>query len=233
MQLCILVQGTCLNRERFGEEHIATKYMMINVLSITEHENSLQWRQNEHDGLSNHQPHDCLLNHSFMCRSKTTSKIRVTGICAGNSPVTGEFPAQRDNNAENIFIWWRHHVTHDILTFALSSSSKIYNWIDKNVWLVWDTYPMKSLMTDWGTFIITLWSPRWLYIGLNPASTWPGYLASTRSITWLLVRATPSHRQPWRWLSFLNRSLYTEMYVFQSSQVLQMIVLQITNFMSH
>ena len=27
----------------------------------------------------------------------------------GNSPVTGEFPAQRDSNAENVFIWWRHH----------------------------------------------------------------------------------------------------------------------------
>ena len=30
------------------------------------------------------------------------SKLRVTGLCAGNSPVTGEFPAQRDSNAENL-----------------------------------------------------------------------------------------------------------------------------------
>ena len=28
-------------------------------------------------------------------RSNKTSKHRVTGLCAGNSPVTGEFPAQR------------------------------------------------------------------------------------------------------------------------------------------
>ena len=27
----------------------------------------------------------------------------------GNSPVIGEFPAQRSSNAENVFIWWRHH----------------------------------------------------------------------------------------------------------------------------
>ena len=27
------------------------------------------------------------------------------------SPVTGEFPAQRANNAENVSIWWRHHVS--------------------------------------------------------------------------------------------------------------------------
>ena len=54
----------------------------------------LQWRHNEHDGLSNHLPHDCLLNRLFRRRSKKTSKLRVTGLCAGNSPVTGEFLAQ-------------------------------------------------------------------------------------------------------------------------------------------
>ena len=30
-------------------------------------------------------------------------------ICAGNSPVTGEFPAQMASNAENVSIWWCHH----------------------------------------------------------------------------------------------------------------------------
>ena len=28
----------------------------------------------------------------------------------GNSPVTGEFSSQRASNAENVSIWWRHHV---------------------------------------------------------------------------------------------------------------------------
>ena len=35
----------------------------------------------------------------FGCRSKKTSKLRVTGLCVGNSPVTGEFPAQMAGNA--------------------------------------------------------------------------------------------------------------------------------------
>ena len=39
------------------------------------------------------------------------SKLRVTGLCAGNSPWTGEFPAHIASNAENISIWWRHHVS--------------------------------------------------------------------------------------------------------------------------
>ena len=42
--------------------------------------------------------------------SKKTSSLPVTGLCAGNSPVTGEFPAQMASNAENVSIWWRHHV---------------------------------------------------------------------------------------------------------------------------
>ena len=43
-------------------------------------------------------------------RSKKTSKLRVTGLCEGISPVTSEFPAQSAINAENVSIWWRHHV---------------------------------------------------------------------------------------------------------------------------
>ena len=41
---------------------------------------------------------------------KKTSKFHVAGLCEGNSPMTGEFPAQRASNAENVSIWWRHHV---------------------------------------------------------------------------------------------------------------------------
>ena len=64
---------------------------------------------NGRDGVSNHQTHDCLLNRLFGLRSKKTSKLRVTGLCAGNSPGTGEFTAQMASNAKNVSIWWRHH----------------------------------------------------------------------------------------------------------------------------
>ena len=36
-------------------------------------------------------------------------KLHVTGLCAGNSPGTGEFPPQMASNLENVSIWWRHH----------------------------------------------------------------------------------------------------------------------------
>ena len=82
----------------------------------------LRWRHNGPDCVSNHQPHDCLLNRLFQHRSKKTSKLRVTGLCAGNSPGTGEFPApgtgefpaQRASYVENVSIWWRHHATRHL-----------------------------------------------------------------------------------------------------------------------
>ena len=46
----------------------------------------LQWRHFDHDGVSNHQPHGCLLNRLFRRRSKKTLKLRATGLCVGNSP---------------------------------------------------------------------------------------------------------------------------------------------------
>ena len=78
--------------------------------SINNASQSLQWRHNGRDCVSNHQPHDCLLNRLFRRRSKNTSKLRVTGHCSGTSPGTGEFPVQMASYAENVSIWWRHHV---------------------------------------------------------------------------------------------------------------------------
>ena len=70
---------------------------------------ALQWRHNGCDTVSNHQPRECFLIHLIRQRSKKTSKLRVTGLGAGNSLETGEFPAQRASDAENVSIWWRHH----------------------------------------------------------------------------------------------------------------------------
>ena len=64
---------------------LKTSFLCLLTLWV---EISLQWRHNGCDGVSNHQPHRCLLNSLFSCRSKKTSKLRVTGLCAGNSPVS-------------------------------------------------------------------------------------------------------------------------------------------------
>ena len=77
----------------------------------------LQWRHNERD---------CLLNRLFRRRSKKTSKLRVTGLCAGNSPGTGEFPAQMASYAENVSIWWRHHAIIDTIGLMI--------WVNQRCW---------------------------------------------------------------------------------------------------
>ena len=84
---------------------------------------SLQWRHNGRDSVSNHQPHDWLLNSLFKRRLQKTSKLRVTGLCARNSPGTGEFPTQMASNEENVSIWWLHHVCPDCgrVTLAMHS----------------------------------------------------------------------------------------------------------------
>ena len=81
----------------------------------------LQSRHNECDGVSNHRRFHRLLNCWFRCRQKK-SKLRVTGLCAGNSPVTGEFPIQKASNAENVSIWWRYHVYRETCDVSILNS---------------------------------------------------------------------------------------------------------------
>ena len=59
---------------------------------------SLQWRFDGHD----HQLQVCLPNRLFRRRSKKTSNLSVTGLCVGNSAVTGEFSAKKATNAESV-----------------------------------------------------------------------------------------------------------------------------------
>ena len=83
---------------------------------------TLQWRQYQRDDVSNHRRLDCLFNRLFKRWSKKTSQLRVTGLCEGNSPVTGEFPAQKWPETRKVFSFdnaimlydafmtlWRHH----------------------------------------------------------------------------------------------------------------------------
>ena len=69
---------------------------------------SFQCRQNERDGVSNHQTHDCSLSWLFRRKSKETSKLRVTGLCEGNSPVTFSTWRRRYD------VEWPMYIQHDV-----------------------------------------------------------------------------------------------------------------------
>ena len=102
-------EGCICNMHNILSSIIILHVMVIvsNMIICCNH--SLRWRHNGRDGVSNHQPHDCLLKRLFRRRLKKTSKFRVTGLSEGSSPVTGVFPTQRASNTANVSIWWRHH----------------------------------------------------------------------------------------------------------------------------
>ena len=54
------------------------------ILPITR--GALHWRPNDHNCISNHHRIDWLLKRLFGRSSKKTSKLRVSGLCVGNSP---------------------------------------------------------------------------------------------------------------------------------------------------
>ena len=62
---------------------------------------------------------------------KRISKLYVTGLCEGISPVTGEFPTQMASNAEIVSIRWRHHemqIAHqDELQAYINSRMNVFN----------------------------------------------------------------------------------------------------------
>ena len=52
---------------------------------------------------------------------------RHNGLCEGNSSVTGEFPAHRASNTENVSIWWRHDAVYkdDLVDTMLTVPKKL------------------------------------------------------------------------------------------------------------
>ena len=76
----------CLAGAVFKDVYMIHQMSPLGILTTT-NSTILQWSHNGRDGVSNQQPHDCLLNRLFRRRSKKISKLRVTGLCVGNSPV--------------------------------------------------------------------------------------------------------------------------------------------------
>ena len=122
-----LLQSYWINPEKYGATNYTIQLKSF-IMNKNKQASTLQWRHNEHDGVSNHQLPDCLLNSLCRRKSKKTTELPVTGRCAGNPTVTGGFPPQRVSNAENVSSWWRHHETlgtfHECIMFLTVYSMK-------------------------------------------------------------------------------------------------------------
>ena len=104
----------CLSLCRYVGDVDCWNMTKIRIIHECIQKASLRWRHNDHDSVSNHQPHGCLFNRLFRRRSKKTSKLRVTGLCVGNSPGPVNSP-HKGPVTENVSIWWRHHDTFPYL----------------------------------------------------------------------------------------------------------------------
>ena len=141
---------------------------------------SLRWRHNGHDGVSYHLPHDCFLNRLFRRRSNKTSKLCVTGLCAGNSPGTGEFPhkgpvTRKMFSFDDVIMWkkqlgvsrWDYEpcnwcvihkrkfksqfLFHILSTFIKSGCSPAF--INSTYW-----YTLRVCHTFWKSTMLTHWN---------------------------------------------------------------------------
>ena len=90
----------------FITQYVTTEIRHNSIQSISNllwaHDNDVI--MNERYGVSNHQPHDCLLHCLYRHRSKKTSKLRVSGLCAGNRWIPHTKGQQ---------LWCALHVYHD------------------------------------------------------------------------------------------------------------------------
>ena len=111
MLICHFISSLSVTQFLSVDNYSTFELSIIIICNRVWYQLALQWCCKEIDGVSNRQPHDCSLSCLFRHRSKKTSKFRVTGLCAENSPVTGEFPALMANNAGTwkVSHWWRHH----------------------------------------------------------------------------------------------------------------------------
>ena len=116
------------------------KTIVHGIVVLLKPPDPLQWRHNGRDGVSNNQPHDCLLNRLFRHKSKKTSKLRVTGLFAGNSPVTGEFPAQRAVTRKmfvfnDVIMLWLYNCKYRIEfimpRYVMRSRTTVWSWSEK------------------------------------------------------------------------------------------------------
>ena len=156
---------------------------------------TLRWRHNGHDGVSNHQPHDCLLNRLLGCRLKKTSKLRVTGLCKGNSPVTGELPHKRPVTRkmfpfDDVTMILNCTVLNEIIVFWLKRSSKNqWKLTYVIVWLRRGTKPLPGLTMTHFIYIYT-----YIYM-----SKWTGSSAYKYNIGCVILWCNSGDKDVNRW----------------------------------
>ena len=92
---------------------------------------SLRWRHNGRDSVSNHHPHDCLLNRLFRRRSKKTSNLMVSPkiTCAKNN-MNKQSIKSKWLSTYSLWICRSMYEAHDMKPFSRITGAMCgYRWI--------------------------------------------------------------------------------------------------------
>ena len=139
---------------------------------------TLHWRHNDHDGVSNHQPRGCLLNRLFRRRAKKTSKLRVTGLFAGNSPGQVNSPHKGPVTrkcfhlmtsswlcyASMQFPVWQTHLWGLVTEYAHDTCYALIDAMALHLWALIAFYQLR--LTNIGIYL-TILPQESLYIGIS------------------------------------------------------------------
>ena len=126
---------------------------------------SLQWRHNGRDGVRNQQRLQCLFSRLFRRKSTKTSKLRVTGFCEGNSPVTGEFPLQSASNRKCFHFMMSSCSILGLLQYRIYFRNTSYTQLSRNLVCAqlishWPNH-FKILRKD---YLKVIWQEKWRVI---------------------------------------------------------------------
>ena len=141
---------------------------------------SLRWRHNDHYSVSNHQPHGCLLNRLFRRRWKKTSKLRVTGLCVGNSPGPVNSP-HRGPVTRKMFPFDDVIMIYDYKRFGQVTISVILcgiKWIGHSPTLMVTAWKVRNVYMISSQTLMGMWSLMHVTIKITPS-----YLTRSRIIS--------------------------------------------------
>ena len=114
MNEIMVIASSCLSIPNCQSMYVFIQLIVVyresDRRALVQLKRTLQWRHNDHGGVSYNQPHGSLLNRFFRRRSKKTSNLRVTGHCAWKSPVPVNFPQKGPVTRKMVPFDDRHHV---------------------------------------------------------------------------------------------------------------------------
>ena len=174
----------------------------------------LHWRHNGRDCVSSHQPQDCLLKRLFGRRSKETSKLRVTGLCAGNSPGPVNSPHKWP-------ITWKMFPFDDVIMTSHVSCEEVYTimWIfyGQHFWTAGIILGYR--LSQWETMLHCNAVPHWLSpypeLFLEPRNCMQAIMAHTLSLLFLQIQAWDYHMH----MMFGNKTTNQYLYFKANSQI--------------